>query len=124
MSRGKIQQEASQFFAYRMREPNGSHFSDGGMIGLTQLLCHPQSNFAVLTKEVQKVLTMDKICLGWLNYFCRELVRLFSNSGRQSEDLPGICDSHDQRFPIGGSRRQFYSTAAQDEHAARHLPFN
>ena len=48
MACGKIQQEAGQLLACGMREANGPHFRDRGMIGLTELLRHAQCCFAML----------------------------------------------------------------------------
>jgi hypothetical protein len=95
-----IQKKTRQFFSSRMREPNGPHFCNGGVVRFAQLLGYTEGNFAVLTEKIQKIVSRDEIRLRGLDHTRGELIGLARDCGRQPQYFSRLRNSDDQSFSI------------------------
>jgi len=124
MPRGKIQQETSQLFFHRSREPQAADFAISRVVDVAQSLCHSQRHFAVSTEKLQEGPAGNEIRLGRLLRFGGCLVGFSGNRPWQADHFTGLGEAQDQRLSARGAGTQLYATVANHEDASWFLAFD
>src|SRR5882724_6642860 len=75
-------------------------------------------------QEAQKRPSWNEVAVEGLHRLRCELIRLARNGCRQTHDFTGFTPPYDYGFPVRRTYREFYSSAAENEHSQRIFSLN
>src|ERR1017187_3697904 len=120
----RVEQEASEPFRNRMRQPERANHSIGIRAIPRQMLRSMERGVRMLAEELQHVVPPHEIQLAGLHRFHRQLIRTARNHCMQSQNLTRLRDTNNQRLAVARRGRKFGASLAQNEYSPRTLPLH
>src|SRR5208282_76809 len=116
-------QQAGEFLAGRIGEDEIADLAASGGIVAADVLGYPEGKFTVLAHEAQQIALTQEADLGGLLGFRSGFVLTPGDYRGNAHGATGIDNAQDQRSAVAAANGELHPAAADDEHAARCLPF-